>query len=330
MKFGVSYFGNRIHRHVEADMKRLASEGFNLVCHTFSENDYLFYRETMKDLVQISKDHGMETYVDPWGVGKVFGGEAFSNFVATNLDCLQILSDDKPAGMACPMNPRFREFIVEWIEAALETGADMIFWDEPHFSISSWIGGRKGQWGCRCPICQEKFYERFGYGMPKERTEDVSAYLEWGIFDFLSFAIGETKKRGGKNALCLLPHDPGEEASTTIWDKFAQIEGLDVFGTDPYFELQKKDISHVRDYCKVVMDACASRNLEPQIWFQAFKIARGREPLQAEAVQIAYDAGVRNLCIWGIDACHHISWIRPDDAETVWKTFVDKFAELRG
>ena len=51
MKTGTSYFGVRIPRHVASDMDDLVRDGFSYVCHTFSENDLLFYRSTMKDIV---------------------------------------------------------------------------------------------------------------------------------------------------------------------------------------------------------------------------------------------------------------------------------------
>ena len=328
LKIGTSYFGNRIPRHVAEDMKQLRREGFNLVCHTFNENDHLFYRRTMKEIVHISKDLGFEVHMDPWGVGKVFGGESFSNFVATNMHALQILSDDKPAGNACPMHPDFRAFMIDWIDAALECGADVLFWDEPHFSLSSWLGGRPGQWGCRCPVCQEHFRERFGHDMPYERTPEVVAYLEWAIRDFLGFVIKATADRGADNNLCLLPHEEGEEGATAGWDEFAALEGLTVFGTDPYFQLFKKDMNYLEKFSKKALDSAEAHNRECQIWFQGFKIPDGQEERQAEAIQRCYDLGVRNFAVWGFEACAHISWIRPDNPEKLWKLFVDTFKGL--
>jgi len=328
LKTGTSYFGNRIPRHVAKDMAQLKKQNFTYVLHTFNENDMLFYAKTMKEIVRITKEEGLDVQIDPWGVGKVFGGESFSNFVATNLDALQILSDDKPAGTACPMNPKFRAFMVEWIEAALETGAETIFWDEPHFNISTWLGGREGQWGCRCPICQGHFEERFGHEMPKTRTPEVLAYLEWGILDFLSYVIGEAAKRGAKNALCLLPHETGDEGATDQWEDFAAIPGLNIFGTDPYFQMFNKGMDYVEKFTKKAIDAAAKHNMDCSIWFQGFRIPAGQEHRQAEAMEIAYKLGCRDLAVWGFEACDHISWIRPDDPEAVWKVFVDKFGEL--
>lgn len=329
MKIGTSYFGNRILRHVKQDMEQLVKQGFNLVVHTFNENDMLFYHSTMKDIVQISKDAGLEVQLDPWGVGKVFGGESFSNFVACNLDAVQILSDDKPAGMACPMNPKFRAFMIEWIEMALSFEPDMIFWDEPHFCIPNWLGSRPNQWGCRCSYCQEHFREKFGKEMPKEKTDETNAYIEWGIHDFLTFVIGESFKRGGKNNLCLLPHDEGTTGAINCWDSFASIPGLQCLGTDPYFSLQKLPFSHVEKFSKIAKAAADKYGLDCQIWHQGFKIPAGEEEMQGKAVQTTYECGITNQAVWGFEACDHMAWIRPDNPEKLWKIFIDNFADVK-
>ncbi len=328
MKLGTSYFGNRILRHVAEDMQQLKRQNFTYVVHCFNENDYQFYRQQMKKIVDVTHDAGLEAYMDPWGVGKVFGGEAFSNFVCCNLDKLQILNDGKPGGMACPMEPTFRQFMVDWIDAVIETGADGIFWDEPHFALPNWLGGRPGAWGCRCNICSANFRERFGYEMPTQMCGDVAMHLEDGIRDFLAFVIAEAKKRGTRNVLCMLPHEETVYGAPMDWDKFAGIPGLDAFGMDPYFEWGKKDVTYVEKYAKLTKEVADRNGVDSQLWFQAFKIASGREKLQIEAMELAYNAGVRDFAVWGFEACDQISWIRPDDPEKMWALIVEEFGRL--
>ena len=55
---GVAYFGNRILRHVAADMEGLAADGFTGVLHTYTENDLAYYRQSMGRIVQASHDAG--------------------------------------------------------------------------------------------------------------------------------------------------------------------------------------------------------------------------------------------------------------------------------
>lgn len=44
---------------------------------------------TAKDIIKEAHKLDMEVYIDPWGLGKVFGGEAYSNFIAKNIDVME-------------------------------------------------------------------------------------------------------------------------------------------------------------------------------------------------------------------------------------------------
>src|SRR3989454_5865380 len=148
MLVATSYFGNRILRHVRVDVRRLREEGFNIVVHTFSENDLRFYRRSMRDIVEVTREAGMRVWIDPWGLGGVFGGETFSEAVLHHPDWSQVTANGDKLPACCPSNPGFQGFIREWTDAAFETGADAVFWDEPHF-----YSGEDGT-GCYCKYCQ--------------------------------------------------------------------------------------------------------------------------------------------------------------------------------
>ena len=92
MKLGASYFANRILRHVREDMKKMIDDGCNFVVHTMSEHDITYHSGTMVDIVKASHDVGLEVFLDPWGVGRVFGGESFSTFVEEYSNCRQRLN----------------------------------------------------------------------------------------------------------------------------------------------------------------------------------------------------------------------------------------------
>ena len=125
MAIGVSYFGNRILRHVAADMEDLARRGFTGVLHTFSENDFFYYREQIARMVQVSHDAGLEVQLGPWGLGHTFGGEAESLFTAQHPEVGQVLSDGRRIGAGCPNQPAFRAFVRSWGTAAVEAGAEI-------------------------------------------------------------------------------------------------------------------------------------------------------------------------------------------------------------
>lgn len=330
MELGVSYFGNRILRYVEQDMRALASLGCTFVVHTFSENDFYFYRGTMKEIVALSHAAGLTVYLDPWGVGKVFGGEAFTQFGLINLHTLQILNDGKPAPMACPNHPDFRRFMKDWIDAAVETGTEFIFWDEPHFYISSWIGGRPGTWGCYCTVCKEKFRQLRGKEMPQENNEELEQFRQESLRDFIEEMVIYTHTLGRKNALCVLPKPEGVPVRG-IWERFANISGLNVFGTDPYWYGLKRDVKeYVGKYAELVVDICRQhKKLSPQIWIQGFKVPAGREQEIETAFEVAVNAGVRNIAVWGFEACACMSSIRAERPEIAWKIITSCFQKYR-
>ena len=177
MSIGVSYFGNRILRHVAADMESLADAGFAGVLHTFTENDLAYYRESMGRIVAASHDAGLEVQIAPWGVAQLFGGEAESRFTAFNPDAGQVLADGRATPAGCPNNPAVRSFVRAWADAAIDTGADHVFWDEPHWVHPEHFGLDPARWGCRCRHCQARWAERNGgQAMPAGLTPEVLAF----------------------------------------------------------------------------------------------------------------------------------------------------------
>ena len=329
MKLGCSYFGNRVPRHAKTDMQELADMGCTYVVHTFNENDWMFYHDTIGELVQITHEAGMEAHIDPWGVGKVFGGESFSNFVMQNVDAMQMVSDGKPVGCACPNNPKFRTFMQEWTDAAIKTGADVLFWDEPHFYLPGWAGGRPDTWGCRCETCKALFEEQHGKPLPETETDEVRAFKEKSIISFLSQLVAHAHGQGKRNCLCVLPLRD-ETHSTANWERLASVPHLDIFGTDPYWYAFKKDMEpFVGEACDLINQVTAQHSLASQMWLQGYKVPGGREEEMIDAVRLMVEKGIRDIAVWGFLSCGHTSYIAPDDPAKAWATVKKAFAWAR-
>src|SRR2546429_2392959 len=128
---GCSYFGVRIARHVRRDMADLAARGYSGVLHTFSENDFAYYRDTMGEIVEASHAVGLAVQASPWGLGRTFGGEAESRFVLLHPEACQVLDDGRRVGAACLNSPGYPAFCREWAERAPDCGGDSAFWGEP-------------------------------------------------------------------------------------------------------------------------------------------------------------------------------------------------------
>src|SRR5438094_6909040 len=110
---GCSYFGVRIVRHVRRDMADLAARGYSGVLHTFSENDIAYYRGTMREIVEASHAAGLVVQASPWGLGRTFGGEAESRFVAFHPDECQVLDDGRRVAGARLESAAYRAFCQE-------------------------------------------------------------------------------------------------------------------------------------------------------------------------------------------------------------------------
>ena len=337
MKLGVSYFGVRAPELVQRDLEEIVSAGCNLIVHTFSENDLLFYHQTMREIVQLSHDQGLEVYLDPWGVGGVFGGEAFSAFVMVRTEDRQVLSDGRLAPAACPNSRGFREFMKEWVSAALETGADGIFWDEPHFyegwlerAAQPFIHGGGAQWACKCESCQELFRDKYGQDIP-QRVEDerLKIFREESIFSFLKELMDFAKALGGRNALCLMPQWNDKEGQLQRWERYLELESLDVFGTDPYWIGHGKRIDDFLFYVRGLKCLCDAYDKEAQIWVQVFKIGAGDEDKVARSIEIAHREGITNICAWGYRGSAYMSAIRCDDPGLVWQKLKEVYKIIR-
>jgi len=326
MRYGVSYFGNRILKHVEEDMKELKEIGFDVIVHTFSENDHKFYFRTMKDIVKLTKNLGMEVWIDPWGVGGVFGGEAFSNFLIENPSEWQITNRGKAVGSACFNSPKFREYMKRWLEAAVETGANAVFWDEPHFHI---LKDFPKEWTCRCERCREKFKETYGHDMPEEFTEEVSNFRNETIKDFFEEVLSYSKKLGMKNVICFLPFE-SEMFGLKDYESIAKIENVDNIGSDPYWMAFKLEMNpFLKETTQKILKLSSKYGKENHIWLQAFKVPRGREEDIVKGAKILKKENVDTVLFWGVFACKHISSIAPDDPEKTWEVVKQIVREVR-
>ena len=101
-QWGVSYFGVRNPHHFRRDLEDIARLGFTYVVFTFSEDDHRFYQGSVAESVRLTRERGLRAYVDPWGVGGIFGGEAFTERGAWDLEGQQHRSDGRPLPLLCP------------------------------------------------------------------------------------------------------------------------------------------------------------------------------------------------------------------------------------
>lgn len=328
MEFGASYFGVRDVRHVREDLDRFADEGLDAVLHTFSERDLAFYEDTMADLVAASRERGLRTYVNPWAVGKVFGGEAFSSFLAKHPDSRQQTVTGERQHGACFNDPAFRETMREWTEAAVGLDPDVLFWDEPHWIIPDWFGDDQPDdaWVCRCDHCREKYEAEHGEPMPACEDESVRRFREDTLVEFLEEVMAIGAENGVENSVCLVPHTDADHG-VTDWERLAASEHVDQLSTDPYWGIAGTDDVEplVADATDRVVALAEEYDVESQIWIQGFGL--DDDPAEYEnvrtATETAIERGADSVFMWGWDGCRVISAIASEDPDAVWDTYLD-------
>lgn len=326
IKSGFSYFGVRRLEHVRADLRRMREEGSTQVLHTWSEEDLSYYRDTMGGIVQASHEAGLSVYVNSWAVGRVFGGEANSELVAKNPGSCQILSTGEPVAAICPNHPAFETYMDGWIDAVADAGADTVFWDEPHFFFRK---GRDGEWACRCNVCRALFRDEYGSDMPVSPTAEVKKFRQDRLLRLLARWTARVAARGRRNNVCVLPDI--FDAGLPDWGSVAALPHLDELSSDPYWfddDPEEKVRADYSLYAKRLVDLCADRGIEPQMWMKLYRIKRGTEHFAPLAARISFEAGIRNLMAWSWRASEWMSWLRSDDPEAAHRAMVDAFRKL--
>jgi len=300
-------------------MEDLAERGFTGVLHTFSENDFNWYREQMTRIVEVSHAVGLQVQVNPWGLGHAFGGEAESLFMTQHPEVGQVFADGRRVGAGCPSQPAFVEFVKRWADAAVASGADKIFWDEPHFAHPSRFGQPDDAWTCICEACGAAFRERFGGPMPTELTPEVRAFRDDLLATFVRDLVAHVDSIGGRSTVCLLPPVDGVHAIDT-WEPIAAAPGLDTIATDPYWSFFDADVEQfVGGMSRRIADLAAANEVTPQIWIQGFMLGPEQEGEIHAAAAAARAAGVEDLWTWGYEACGHMSHLRTREPERVWE-----------
>jgi len=239
----VSYYGIHYAEHMRRDFDEMAAYGCSAVVLAVSEFDVDFWFPSIAAAVDEAHAAGLKVLLDPWGIGKYFGGEPVSLFLQNNVHNRQVTA---LGGEALP-NACFntRSFIDYFrgvcMKLARGTKADGFFWDEPHYAYpkayASITGGAGDDWSCRCPVCQEKFKNYYGYEMPRALTDDVRRFRWREALHILEDASGALKAFNPQLEITVCVHATlngyyvTEQRGYDDWDMVAACPHFDVFST---------------------------------------------------------------------------------------------------
>jgi hypothetical protein len=325
MKTGVAYFGVRNPEFVSVDLQQIASLEYTHILHTYSEADLQYYRETMDEIISLSVKFGLKVYINPWGVGRIFGGEAYSELAARNPHWAQRNSQDERLVASCMNHPEFRSYMRKWIDVVCETEVDTIFWDEPHFYFEK---EREELWACTCKVCKKKFHRQYGHQMPGSLTESVIEFRHKSIVDFLHEMTDYVHTKGKRNSVCLLPE--WFNSGVSDWDDIAALPAVDEISSDPYWQRDEKSGQISQTYHKVsekVMRLATKYGKEAQMWIKNYDIPRNTEDSVVEATWAAFNEGIRNIFAWSYKGSAYMSWLASEDPEKVWELQTNAFLE---
>lgn len=115
LNLGVAYHGNRILRHVQDDMRDIVQHNMNLVVHMFTHNDMQRHKNVMKDIFEVTKDLGLDFWVDKWGLGGPPGD--VSHILQYYPDAHQVYSDGTIDPVKVCFNSKdYVAFTKSWLE----------------------------------------------------------------------------------------------------------------------------------------------------------------------------------------------------------------------
>ena len=330
MQFGVSYFGVRNPQHFQRDVEDIARLGFTSIIFTFSEEDHRFYQGSLAEFVRRTHQQGLKAYIDPWGVGGVFGGEAFSERGAWDLEGQQRRSDGRSLPLLCPNSAAVRTYLQRWITTVAEVlQADAIFWDEPHFYIPLGESRTQGLWSCCCTRCQELFRARYGQPLPPTETVEVCQCKQAAMAQLIGDVTAMAAGHGLQNIVCILPEHDDLEGLQAKCDLFAANPYLDILATDPYPLWHRRDITTTQVFCAALLQACQRHHKAAQMWIQGFRVPAGQEHLLGEEMRLMARCGIDDIAIWSYLATGYMSSHTCADAPRVWEVFTQTMQALR-
>jgi hypothetical protein len=320
VRFGVSYFGVRDPRHARRDLDEIAAAGFTDVIHTFSEHDLRYHAGDVARLVAETRARGLAPAVDPWGVGGLFGGEAYSERALTDLDCRQIDASGRSVPAICPNAPATHELLRRWTLAALELDPERLFWDEPHFYLGALRQGPSSPC-CRCRFCEEAWRTAGGgLELPPEGHADLARFRVESLRRLLGLAIEAARASSAVgHTLCLLPRGEYSAGGSDDWAAFATLKGLDRLATDPYWMDRPVDPPEfVRRHATPLAAVCRESGRTLEVWIQGIRIAAGREHDIERAAAAAVECGAQSVAFWSFRGTERMSWLACADPDAAW------------
>lgn len=325
LKLGVAYHGNRLLSHAEADMKDIINHHFNTVVHMFSHNDWNRSSSIMKEIFHMTEQLGLEYWVDNWGLNGTPGDT--SHFLCYHPEAHQMFSNGEMRPInVCYNHESFVSWTLEWIDKVYELGGRKIFWDEPN------LPSRADKFACACPVCRGLYRERYGREMPVVPDQSCYDFQVWTIVNYFRRVTAYARAKGMENIICVMLSSNIGISLDNIGE-LGTLDTLDNIGSDPYWLFGENpptgpDVyKFVYENTRKNLAVCESCGKDHNIWIQGYNNPASREEDIVYATEAAYDAGARNILLWGFRGSEGNDY-RAKKPELAWRAAGDAMQRI--
>lgn len=334
---GVSYYGMSYPEHARRDFTEMIEHNCNAVILALSEFDIDFWFPNIIRITEVAKELGMTVYLDTWGIGKWFGGEPPSVFLTNNPGNRQVSAmTDECLPAACFNTRAFRDYFYGICEKLAEyVPADGFFWDEPHYALprsyASITGGVGDDWSCRCPVCQKRFEDRFGYAMPRQLTPEVINFRQDEALDILETASRKIKAIRPTSKITICVHATlgtyyvTEKRGYDNWDKVGRCDAFDVFSTT--ILSYQLPASFFKSITQRTLDIAQKYGLKSQRWLMGYYQQPDNLQQICDVVKMYADMGTDSLFAWTYRGGHGTVLAAPNALE-VWNMLGKAYGQV--
>jgi hypothetical protein len=333
----ISYYGITYVEHAQRDFDEMVAHGCSTVILAITEFDLDFWFPSIGLCIDAAKKKGLRVLLDPWGIGKYFGGEQVSLFLQNNLRHRQVSAlTGESLPHACFNTNAFRDYFRNFcLKLARETRADGFFWDEPHYALpksyASITGGAGDDWACRCPECMAKFQGYYGYEMPRLMNDDVRAFRWREALFILEDTSRRIKEVNPKYEITVCVHATlnsyyvTEQRGYDNWDLVAASPYFDVFSTTIiawelptrfFRDITARTVAIAKKYGKISERWIMNYYKQPEDFKQ-----------MDEVVDLYESLGVDRLAAWTYRGGYGTSLAAPD-AIKLWDRLGDNYRRV--
>lgn len=334
---GVSYCGISYVDSAKKDFEEIRAHNCTAIVLALTEFDLFFWKPQIPKIVDVAKQVGLKVYLNTWGIGKFFGGEAPSLFLqeCDISDRQHTALTHSPLAAASPSSPAFREYVWGHVDSLSKScDADGFFWDEPHYAMPIYEVGYQSttDWSCRGPLTQKAFQAKYGYEMPLTLTQQVRKFRHEEANDLLVECSRIAKRNNPKLAItqCSLPANNNYYSSFQRgfddWDAIAAREDIDVFSTSIITDYAVPLSSHQKIAEKTVRLA-KSHGKVPQRWVMSYFDSPADLNDIKEIVRIYDKAGIESIFSWTYRAGQGTFLSAPDPIR-VWDVLGEAYGEV--